>query len=572
MNIVIKQIFFIFFIFISLLGVFYYPDRFTDRFFTSGMIWMGLIMGMMGIFFSLIVRKPIRFSGFTLALLSGLAGIVIYSGITNNFSSQFLAWGIALVVFMVMLDSSAAWCSLRHVYVLLALLSVAEALIGIAQYLRLFGRYHATCPVTGTFENPAGFSAYLAICFPVVIYFISRPSLIWKIGGWVVASVLMLALVLSGARTGILAVGVLVVTGIWRYWEVGYRIPYWGKVSGIIAGVILLVALYLFKKDSADGRVLVWRTSLEMFGDAPLLGHGPGSFSAKYMDYQADWIVKHPGERWKWLADNVKHPFNEYLKIGVEYGVTGWMVIGLLIWRLVRSYRRSLPEEYPLYGGLLGLGICSLFSYPLNYPAIWVLALLLIGLIARKQVGSNVFGWLGRGIIASVAVGLTIFTVYWKKAEMEWYRIAHASLAGKTEEVLSDYRRLYGFMRQNPLFLYNYGAELHEIGYWEESIILLKECSRNLNDTDVQMLLADNYLQQEDFIRAEQHYWRAARMCPNRFLPLYQLVKLYERTGRNKEALDLVRLIVRKPVKVPSYTIKKIKEEMREILLKEKSA
>ena len=127
-------------------------------------------------------------------------------------------------------------------------------------------------------------------------------------------------------------------------------------------------------------------------------------------------------------------------------------------------------------------------------------------------------------------------------------------------------------MRQNPLFLYNYGAELHEIGYWEESIILLKECSRNLNDTDVQMLLADNYLQQEDFIRAEQHYWRAARMCPNRFLPLYQLVKLYERTGRNKEALDLVRLIVRKPVKVPSYTIKKIKEEMREILLKEKSA
>ena len=528
-------------------------------------------MGIMGMIIPFIVRKPVRFSGCTLGLLAGLTGVILYSGMTNHFSSQLFAWGMALVVFMVILDNAVEWCSLRQVYILLALLSVAEALIGIAQYMRLFERYHIACPVTGTFENPAGFSAYLAICFPVVVYFITRPSLIWKIGGWSVASILMIAIVLSGSRTGILAIGMLVVIGIWRFWRIGYRFPYWGKVGGVILGSIFLIALYLLKKDSADGRVLVWRTSLEMFGDAPLLGHGPGSFSAKYMDYQADWIAGHPDERWEWLADNVKHPFNEYLKIGVEYGIIGWVVIGLLMWRLVHSYRRSWPEEYPLYGGLLALAICGLFSYPLNYPAIWVLAVLLIGLIGRKQTGMNVFGGFGSGIVVFIAVCLLIFTVYWKKAETEWYRIAHASLTGKTEEVLSDYRRLYGFMRQNPLFLYNYGAELHEIGHWEESVEILKECSRNLNDTDVQMLLADNYLQQEDFIRAEQHYWRAARMCPNRFLPLYQLVKLYERTGRKKEALDLVRLIVGKPVKVPSYTIKKIKEEMQGILLKEKS-
>jgi hypothetical protein len=39
-------------------------------------------------------------------------------------------------------------------------------------------------------------------------------------------------------------------------------------------------------------------------------------------------------------------------------------------------------------------------------------------------------------------------------------------------------------------------------------------------------------------------------MCPNRFMPLYQLVLLYNETGRNEEALALARLIIGKGVKM----------------------
>lgn len=57
-----------------------------------------------------------------------------------------------------------------------------------------------------------------------------------------------------------------------------------------------------------------------------------------------------------------------------------------------------------------------------------------------------------------------------------------------------------------------------------------------LNDYDVQMLKADAHKKRRDFRRAEACYLLASRMCPGRFMPLYELVNVYDsttgRTGR----------------------------------------
>ena len=170
--------------------------------------------------------------------------------------------------------------------------------------------------------------------------------------------------------------------------------------------------------------------------------------------------------------------------------------------------------------------------------------------------------------IGALAVAVLAVTLYWNRAEREWHRISCLSLNGRTEEVLTDYARLYPFMRENPLFLYNYGAELHVAGLWTASLSILTECVRGLNDMDVQMLLADNYSRLGEYDRAERHYRRAARMCPNRFMPLYRLVKLYGQTGRDAEARQLAGEIIVKPVKVPSFRVDRMKREMEKYLRK----
>ena len=47
--------------------------------------------------------------------------------------------------------------------------------------------------------------------------------------------------------------------------------------------LLLLVGLYFWKKDSADGRILIWLCSLDMFGDHWFFGIGSGKFQAEYM-------------------------------------------------------------------------------------------------------------------------------------------------------------------------------------------------------------------------------------------------------------------------------------------------
>lgn len=465
---------------------------------------------------------------------------------------------------MVVLDNSAARIRMRYIFFLLTLLGWIEAMIGIAQHARLFERYHSAHPVTGTFENPAGLAACLAVCFPAALYFVFLRSVGWRIWGWIVSFTIAFTVLLSGARTGMIALGVVAVVVFCRHSLTGRKIPGWIKIAGIIIGIGVLVGLYFLKKDSANGRLLVWRCSGEMFCDAPAIGHGPGSFQAEYMDYQAGWLERHPDWQWEWLADNVKHPFNEYLNIGVEFGSVGLLVIVMLVWSLWQLFRRSDREEHPLYWSLLALGICAMFSYPFNYPFSGVLLFLLLGLVGKNQKGILEGGWICKAVIGVIAVLLLSFTVYWRNAEVKWYRISHLALSGKTKEVIPEYRCLYPFMCKNPLFLYNYGAELHEIGCWNKSAEILEECSRGMNDTDVQMLLADNYFQLEKFDEAEEHYQRAASMCPNRFLPLYCLVNLYRRTERDTKARRLAWQILEKPVKVDSYALGKIRKEMQE--------
>jgi tetratricopeptide (TPR) repeat protein len=83
---------------------------------------------------------------------------------------------------------------------------------------------------------------------------------------------------------------------------------------------------------------------------------------------------------------------------------------------------------------------------------------------------------------------------------------------------------------------------------------------------DVQMLLADNYKESGKYDEAEKHFKLASAMCPNRFMPLYQLALLYKETNRNEDALKIAQHILYKKVKIPSSTVNAIKNEMRKLI------
>lgn len=58
---------------------------------------------------------------------------------------------------------------------------------------------------------------------------------------------------------------------------------------------------------------------------------------------------------------------------------------------------------------------------------------------------------------------------------------------------------------------------------------------------------------------AERHLILAAAMCPVRFMPLYELAKLYDVICRRDEALAMAKKIIDKDVKVSSPTVPPLK-------------
>jgi len=78
------------------------------------------------------------------------------------------------------------------------------------------------------------------------------------------------------------------------------------------------VSLYFYKKDSADGRILIWQVTTTIIKDYPLLGVGQDLFKAHYMDYQADYFRNHPGSKYEIVADDNQYAFNEFINTWAE--------------------------------------------------------------------------------------------------------------------------------------------------------------------------------------------------------------------------------------------------------------
>ena len=81
------------------------------------------------------------------------------------------------------------------------------------------------------------------------------------------------------------------------------------------------------KKDSADGRLLIWKVTTEMIAKKPLIGHGTNGFEANYMNYQADYFSENNNPKEALLAGNNKYAFNIFLKILSEYGLIGFIIL-----------------------------------------------------------------------------------------------------------------------------------------------------------------------------------------------------------------------------------------------------
>ena len=106
------------------------------------------------------------------------------------------------------------------------------------------------------------------------------------------------------------------------------------------------LGLYVMKKSSADGRILIWQVTSQLIKQSPVTGHGSGSFNALYMNEQANWFESGKGtEAQAMVAGSPDAPFNESLKLWLEKGLIAILLAGGFLYFIFATKSKPLSHK-----------------------------------------------------------------------------------------------------------------------------------------------------------------------------------------------------------------------------------
>lgn len=446
---------------------------------------------------------------------------------------------------------------------------LVQAVYGIGQWMHWLS-INSGYEVTGSFDNPAGFASCLCVSLPFAILYREQVGMkLLKNYACGITLILFIAILLSMSRTGIFCVILVFIIVLYRQLPLKSSFKFFFSVAFLI---LFIGVSYYLKKDSADGRLLIWKSSWEMVKNTPFWGNGLGTFRAHYMDYQADFFEKYPNSQYAILADNVLSPFNEYLSVILQFGIMGLLILLFLVFILIYCYRRQpCIEKKVALLSLLSIAVFAFFSYPFTYPFTWIIVCLDIYILLKGcfRITVSVFY---RDLLCCfliISSSVTLFKLCrCIDAEYKWKAIAYQH---PTDEILSRYKDLLPIMGENPFFLYNYSIALFDAGYLDESLEKARQCRYYWADYDLELLLGNICKRKKKYVEAEKYYRKASFMCPCRFVPLHQLFEIYGEMGEMKKKCDIALMILEKIVKVNSRTVMQIRYKAAQFLKKEDS-
>lgn len=480
-------------------------------------------------------------------------------------------WAFAVILIMLVLCVQTVlrgklWhIDMNKILKTFVLMGIVQIIIAFLQLVGIIPSFHQFFRFTATFRNPAIFSMMLTLCLPICIfYYINSANkrhakwffLTFLVALWIVMSesrACMIAATCSSFTVAFLE------NARFRNLVSCRRICYLFLLCGIIA----LIGLYFYKRDSADGRILIWLVSFKMIATKPILGWGEDVFAASYMPYQAMFLQENEESRFAYLADNITHPFNEFLLLAIKYGILGVVVLFGIIALIAVMIRNNRGKYMSLHIAiLLTVIILSMFTYVFTIPIVWICVTFIICSIVCDYCMSVPKSRLTMPLLLYIPILLILFNNRNILNEWRWHNVQKSSAS--VNEVLHEYRRLYTHLKTNSSFLYNYGALLHYNGFYEESQDILIECTRFYDDYNVRLLMADNYRQMGDGAHSIKTFEYAQAMVPCRFLPLYHIMKVYEDIGDYTNARHVAKRIIEKPAKIDkSPSVQKIKQEAK---------
>jgi O-antigen ligase len=309
-----------------------------------------------------------------------------------------LRWMSYAAFFIAALEMLRRPGALRSALSVVAVLGVAEAAYGIGNLMTGNARllwiertaYHGDA--TGTLVNRNHFATMMLLCLAAVLArrWLARPrstdaERALTVLSVVAAALIGVAILLSHSRGGILSLGVtmLVMAVLVPRDREGRR----GRAA--LGGLAALVLFYgtwigletvaqrfhLLGREAATGRTTLWRDTLAMVGEFPVLGAGAGTFEAVYPAYRN-------ASRWH---GGYAHAHQDWLELAAEGGVlavalaitAGIAYVRIFTAAPVQAIGQRRLATVALLSGIVGAMLHAAVDFPLRIPGVVWLTLLL---------------------------------------------------------------------------------------------------------------------------------------------------------------------------------------------------
>jgi O-antigen ligase len=311
-----------------------------------------------------------------------------------------------VVCFAVFFCAAFLTASGRHLLALLVVLipAAVNATIATLQSTQIWypwvvdPRIPMRLRTTGLIGNPNDLGTYLVIPALAAL----AAGLAWRRHRWLLVIAMLLVAGIASAQSVTpfiaTAAGVFVMTLTSR--TRGVRLVVIGAVLALLAAASIHPgsrARFQSLRESASSgqlpemtsfRIMPAVTALEMFRDRPLLGVGPGSFSAMYMAYKLRTIdEKYP--QWVRLGnESFGQVHNDHLQVLAETGAPGYLMFltALVMLGMVSLRRIAIDDSRTQFARLFALpaavtfAVLALAQFPMQLTAPMVPAIYLAAL------------------------------------------------------------------------------------------------------------------------------------------------------------------------------------------------
>jgi len=336
--------------------------------------------------------------------------ISIYPFVTNQ---KFLLYLSYAAFFIVAFDYIRTGRQVRRFFWVIFTVCLIESLIGLMQYIASGSKV----PASGTYVNPNHFAGLLVLVIPFILgyllYLYTRHGVaIGRWGGKVklpvsshfvmffATAIMAITLILAQSRGAILSFG----ASIFFFYVLMSRDKKNRSNKWLIGGFLAIILVYslwigldpVLDKATKTTRELpkrtyIWKDSLNMIKDFPVLGVGLGNFSLAYTLYKKD-------AYWPHVYD---HAHNDYIELATETGIVGF---ALVFWALISFFRNVYRSEtyfssvkdpfsyfilIGLLSGMFGMFLHTITEFTFQIPANAYYFTFILALTARLSEPKN---------------------------------------------------------------------------------------------------------------------------------------------------------------------------------------